>query len=368
MHHLSQWMSLWTASLAITIGGLASVGCDALDCGPGTIEKNGSCAPADDDPSAAQCGAGTVLGPSGKCEAEEVVVCDPDTTVEQEDPATHVITCVGTGETGCNSPIACPAPSAGRITICGRLYDTQTGAPIEDAGATGAVCPGTPTADGPCSLKMQFFDAVEFAGNPTGATPQTPAGGLTIDTCGRFRASDLPEASLGFMGVAVDDANGTADRHKLTGVALANGDALPARNVSAYATRNETDTTWTSGAALAGQSFATRGALLMVFRHRGEGVADVTARRGNQAVPNDDYYFTDASTLTRNNVDTATGRNKTGMNGAVLVLDATHAVSSYDGVGGEPATCQWPSNLAAAVLGVVFVQHKDAVQGGALCP
>mgnify|MGYP000069454889 CR=1 FL=1 len=61
------------------------------------------------------------------------------------------------------------------------------------------------TAEGPCSLKVQFFDALEFAMGPTSAVPKEPAGGLVVDTCGRFRGADLPEASFGFMGVAVDD-------------------------------------------------------------------------------------------------------------------------------------------------------------------
>ncbi|MBL8627544.1 MAG: hypothetical protein JNK64_40040 [Myxococcales bacterium] len=371
MHHSSKWKSALATGLVVALGGLANLGCDAVNCGDGTIEQNGSCVPADDNPGSAQCGPGTVLGANGKCEPELVVVCDEGTTMEQVDPDTGVVTCVGTGTGGdCGTPIQCPAPSAGKITICGQLYDTETNAPIAEMNATGAPCSAV-TADGPCSLKVQFFDALEFAMGPTTAVPKDPAGGLVVDTCGRFRGADLPEASFGFMGVAVDDANGQPDDHKLTGVALANGDALPARGFHVYVTRKETDDAWTTSSAIGGQSFSARGVLALIFLHGDSPwnpISGVQIRRGTNPITNNDYYFTDAVATTRSTVDPATGRSTTGANGTGLVTGFP-SPDNYTGAGGEPAGCQWPQNLAGAIPGVVFVQHKDAVTpGGAECP
>jgi len=369
----ANWKSFLASGLMVALGGLANLGCEAVNCGDGTIEQNGSCVPADDNPGSAQCGPGTVLGAGGKCEPELVVVCDEGTTTEQVDPDTGVVTCVGTGGvTDCSQSIACPAPSPGKITICGQIYDTETGLAIAEPGASGAPCAGV-TAEGPCSLKVQFFDALEFAMGPTSAVPKEPAGGLVVDTCGRFRGADLPEASFGFMGVAVDDATGQPDDHKLTGVALANGDALPARGFHVYATRKETDDAWTTTSGIGGQTFSARGVLALIFLHNGASdvlrpIANVQIRKGANPITNNDYYFTDATPTTRSTVDTAAGRSTTGPNGTGLVTGFP-SPDNYTGAGGEPAGCQWPQNLAGAIPGVVFVQHKDAVTpGGVKCP
>ncbi len=367
MQHSSKWKSVLASGLVVALGGLANLGCDAINCGDGTIEQNGSCVPADDNPAAAQCGPGTVLGAGGKCEPELVVMCDEGTTTEEVDPVTGAVTCVGnSGTTGCENEIPCPAPSPGKITICGQLYDTETNAKIAEPLATGTACSAT-TADGPCSLKVQFFDALEFAMGPSTAVPKEPAGGLVVDTCGRFRGSDLPEASFGFMGVAVDDANGQPDDHKLTGVALANGDALPARGFHVYVTRNATDTAWTTTSGIGGQSFSARGVLALIFLHNTP-VAGVQIRKGANPITNNDYYFTDTTPTSRATVDTAAGRSTTGPNGTGLVTGFP-SPDNYTGAGGEPSGCQWPQNLAGAIPGVVFVQHKDAVTpGGVECP
>lgn len=368
MYQLSKWMPIVTSTLVVAAVGATGLGCDAVNCGDGTIERDGTCVPANDQVDDAQCGPGTVLGAGGRCEPEEVVVCDPDTTDEVVDPETGVVTCVGRGEiNGCTGPIACPAPSANRITICGQLYDSQTDQPIAAPGATGAACPGTPTADGPCSLRIQFFDALEFAMNPATATPRLPAGGLTVDDCGRYRAVDLPQAGFGFMGVAVDDAVGATDRYRQTGVALANEAALPARGFRAYATRITTDMAWSTTAGLTGATFATRGVLAAIFTYGGAPVSGVTLTRGGGTATADDYYFSD-SNAQRTTVDAA--RNVTGNNGTALVVDTVNAgVTDHSGMGAEPASCQWPSSLAAAIPNVVFMQVKAAEMSvGVACP
>lgn len=266
--------------------------------------------------------------------------------------------------TDCATPLPCPLPGVNRLTLCGAIYDLETDAPIANPGP-GAPC--SAGAGGPCALHVGFFDALEFAMGPSTAVPKEPAGGLVVDTCGRFRGADLPEASFGFMGVATDDATGQPDDHKLTGVALANGDALPARGFHVYATRKETDDAWTTTSAIGGQSFSARGVLALIFLHD-DPVAGVQIRKGANPITNNDYYFTDATPTTRSTVDTAAGRSTTGPNGTGLVTGFP-SPDNYTGAGSEPPNCQWPQNLAGAIPGVVFVQHKDAVTpGGVKCP
>lgn len=344
-----------------------SFGCDALDCGPGTIESNGTCVPSNLDPDPAQCGDGTVLGPGGTCIPEVQVICDPDTTEEQVDPETGVITCVGIGTpTMCSTDLPCPAPDAGKSTICGRLVDSQTDQPIAAAGATGAQCDlANPTTDGPCSLKLTFVDALQFAMSPSGATP-LPSDPIILDDCGRYKATNITASSFGFTGIAVDDAAGTGDRYKLTGVALDDDNAKPARGFAAYATRNETDAAWTSSSGLTGNSLATRGVLATIFRHGTTPVAGVMVRRTGQVVAADDFYFDDPSPSTRNHI--APAQNSTGTDGTALMINSI-APDNHDGVGGEPAGCRWPVALAASIPNVVFMQVKVAeTTGGAECP
>lgn len=360
-HHLQSALAAAFAG-AIAAG---SIGCNALDCGPGTIERDGACVPADVDPDDATCGEGTVLGTDGTCVPEVIVVCDPDTTREEVNPTTGVVTCVGTTGQGCAADLQCPAPTmAGRLTVCGRLLDTQTNEPLAESGATGDECPATPTADGPCSISLTFVDALEFAMNPSSLNPHPPRD-FFMDDCGRYVAQDIAPSSFGFLGIAIDDAMGTSDRHKLTGVAMPDAEAQPARGFPTYVTRNETDAAWSTGM---GTSFATRGVIAFIFRRGGQPVAGVQVRREGQPITADDYYFSDPTGATRDTV--APAQAMTGANGTALVVNpASGQPSNYDAVGGLPGGCLWPTALAAAIPGVVFVQVKTAeTTGGAECP
>jgi hypothetical protein len=83
--------------------------------------------------------------------------------------------------------------------------------------------PTAPTNDGPCSLRLRFFDALDFAMNPTGAQPIVPPAGVFQDGCGRYKGENMTRATFGFMGIAIDDsyayfAHGlTVDRVRLDG-------------------------------------------------------------------------------------------------------------------------------------------------------
>lgn len=358
----------WIASTLFAALPVVAAGCQQVVCGEGTAEEDGACVPADEDSDPTQCGPGTELGQGGVCVPSEPTVCDPDTTVPVVDEATGVVTCVGIGGDSCSPELQCPAPSAGKLTLCGRLVDTETGQVIEAPDATGAECdPEAPTASGPCSLRVRFYDALVFQMDPQGATPL--AGEVMVDDCGRYRATDVSATSFGFVGAAVDDANnnGAADVHLLTGVATADAMAVPARGFSLYVTRKTTEALWDASGSPPGDGFAEEGVLAMIFRHRGQPVAGVRARRGTppNVIPADDFYFSDpGTTLTT----VAPAQDTTGANGTVLVVNSG-APATHDGVGAEPAGCRWPAALAATIPGVVFVQLKDAeANAGGPCP
>src|SRR4051812_39971602 len=119
-------------------------GCKEVDCGPGTVERNGTCQSADETVSGAMCGPFTTLQGDKCVPMFPPTECDPGTTSADVDPATGVTTCVGTGGGGCSAQFACPAPVAGKQTICGQLYDFENNTNFAAPGAMGGKC-STPT-------------------------------------------------------------------------------------------------------------------------------------------------------------------------------------------------------------------------------
>jgi hypothetical protein len=265
---------------------------------------------------------------------------------------------VGTGDGGgCNAMLACEAPSSGRVSLCGRLLDAETGARIEAADATGAACdPGAPAADGPCSLQIRMYDPLAFAANPTGTAPLA-ADSILVDDCGRFAAVNVNRPFNGFVAVAVDDA-GAADARVLTGIAFAieaNGRRAELR---AFSTLHASDERWTAsaGSPFGGSTFADKGVFLPVFLHGATPVPGVTITVGGASSPGNDYYFGDADASLRNSIDASMASS--GVNGAGLMVNSN--LSLHSGIGSEPAGCEWPTGMAASIPGVVFFREAIA--------
>jgi hypothetical protein len=355
---------------------LVNVSCQQVECGIGTVERDGVCLPADESTDPGNCGGdgpfATVLGLDGKCETEVPTVCDEDSTREEVDMQTGIVTCIGTGG-GCPSEIDCEAPDAGKATLCGRIWDAETDLPITmAAGANGMMCnPAAPTTDGPCSLRLRFFDALDFAMNPGGAMPIVPEGGVYTDDCNRYRGHNMTRATFGFIGIAVDDAPGITPTtpHRLTGVATSNALAAPGAGFRAYSTRVSTDMAWTTGSGIGGgMTFAQRGVLAIVFHYQGMPRAGVRIRRNSQFIAADDFYFADTGITRSMAVPQVNTMDPTGPNGTGLVINSPTPIE-HDGQGAEPSGCRWPANLAASIPGVVFMQIKDAeTPAGAACP
>ncbi len=360
----------WLIALVLSAAG-SQVACTTLVCGKGTVEKDNACVSTGGLPIGGNCGPGTRLDlTSGECRPDlfpddggTPLYCGDNTTVVV---INNVQTCVGTGGgSDCSKPIVCPAPTPGKIAVCGRIYDVQTTKPIDD---------GTMMGTGPASkVSVLFYEPLAFAGNPGAATTLIPP--VAPDDCGRY-AAVVPYQATGFIAVATDDAMGNPDDLRLTGVAAgepAAGGTL--QGLNAYVTHVATDMMWTMSAnapALGGMTFAEHGVYLPIFVDTkmpklaplaGTPVMGVTVTAGGAADPTRDFYFSDMDPLTRTTVGTA---DSTGLNGSALFINGT--LMMYSGMGGEPGGCVWPSTLAATPAGVVFVSERNSqVAGGGTC-
>jgi len=336
---------------------LAAYGCvDPIECAEGTFEVDGRCVAGELPPPAA-CGPGTHFD-------FEIAMCVPDLPPTRCDESTTdvvvdeqgVAVCVGNAPPGCNGPIVCPSPAAGKVTVCGQLVDLETRDAIEAADPSGLPCPAEPTADGPCSLQLELVDALAFAGNPD--TPPLTVDQVVVDDCGRFKAVNVELPFSRTIGVAVDDAPGVADVHALTGVAFIGESGRQTKDLNAYATRHSTDEQWTAtaDAPFGAATFGQHGVYVALFLYRGAPVEGVRVTAGGALVPNRDYYFSDPDDdLTT--VDPSL--DATGPNGAALLVDSQ--LGNHSGTGGEVDACTWESSLATAIATVVFVQERHLV-------
>jgi hypothetical protein len=350
--------------------------CQQLECGEGTVEQDGECV-SEEGISPGDCGPFTHYEPAegGECVPDlPPTECGPN-TVAEPDPVTGVIRCIGVGgDDDCSQPLPCAPPGPGNVSLCGKLYDVEDDARIADADGTTMECnTEDPLAEGPCSLKVSFYAALPFASNPTG-TPELLPGDFTLDKCGRFAAIDLEEPMLGFMAIGIDDAT-AADDWVLAGVALPAPEGTRRSDLVVYGLRRDTDAAWTASAELVGQSFAERGVYVPIFLH-GEGAPDANtpAVPVSGAVVLEDgapdaahtYYFQDTDPNTRLMPDgPANGGGNltaTSTNGSALMTDSE--LVDHSGMGGEPAGCKWPEDLAKAggtLAGVAFIQRRVAV-------
>jgi len=357
------------ALIILSVLPLATSGCKSLECGEGTIERDGLCAPGQDTPGPTSCGPGTELAPSGKCEPIlDPAVCDPNTTMEVRDPDTGVIVCVGTGGGDCSTPLGgCDTAVANTMTVCGRIYDVEDDSQLGMASADTSQCPANGEANGPCALQIKPYDALQFAAAPTTTTPLN-ASETYLDHCGRFRIKDIQPAGAPFIGLGVDDHPMHDNGNKLTGIAfptVAGPTGGTKIDTVAYTTRSSTDSMWGTSSGQ-GASLAALGVYVNIYRDTGmtgdplfgNVAVGVQILRGGQMIAANDYYFSDSDT-NRTTVDA--GLNVTGANGTGLVLGQPN-LASYTGTSGPlPGGCSWYSSSGASIPGVVFVQIHTPV-------
>ena len=344
------------AVFAIVSGAALSSCLDQLECGEGTVNRNGTCVAADLGVGNGQCGPGTRLE-DGVCKPN----CDPNTTM----PVTEngVTTCVGLGGGAlppCDQEIVCPTQtSSGKMNVCGRFYDVETDAKIQLDSAP-ALC--TAGAGGPCAIGGLFVDAIKFANNPTDPAAPLPVDSpIQYDTCGRFKAEGVTNPDAGFAAIGSDDAPGGGDDYVLTGVGFSAATRTH-QGIRAYVLQKATDTKWGNKSPM--------GLYVSVYIGRNRlPVPGVTMSfNGNSTdYANNDFYFTDTAPNLRASI---TADGPTRADGTAVWAGQTpgNQIGLFGGVGGDLGTdtdgteCVWHGTPGKAVPGVAFVQLRDVVR------
>jgi hypothetical protein len=350
--------------------------CKGIECGTGTIERDGTCAPSDKTVTTAECGPFTTIMGDQCVPIYPPTICQPGTTTE-DTGSDGVTTCIGTGgPAGCSADIPCPNPASGKQTVCGQIYNFKDNTKFQGA-ATGAVCAGTETT-GPCALQILAYDAINFAGDPM--TPPQMVGKVVIDDCGRYAVEDITPPGTAFLALGFDDRGqplGPSGVTVTAGVALPTAADTKTPGFEAFVLDQSVIGTWT---ASGGPPFAM-GIYASVFRQHacdvsGSCTNDPSAlQSGAQITKNsavnmaNDYYFKASDGMTRQNLDpavTATSANGTGLLTNAMVMEGL----AYSGTGGitDTTNCQWENHAAANVPGLLFIQiYRKVAKLGKTC-
>ncbi len=250
---------------------LPLAGCTSLECGDGTAEEDGVCVGGDGAPPPGPCGDGTHFDPTaGLCLPDlPPARCDPDTTTAILDE-NGVTWCIGVGGTTPYCILTCLNPDAGKVTVCGQLIGSQNTEDIkqDNVWARGSRCDASnPTQDGVCGIRLQFFDALQFAASPTGA-PALQHDLIYLCGDGSYMAHNSPTPMLGYLAVTADDhpASGV-DRWFLSASAMAVVSGQRFNSERTHVVANTTDALWTATAndPFAGQTLGEHGAYVAVF-------------------------------------------------------------------------------------------------------
>lgn len=268
---------------------------------------------------------------------------------------------------GCDAPFTCPAPTAAnRHTICGQLFDLEDGSRFQAIGAAGTECT-TPTVEGPCSLKIVSYDALDFAANPGTAAP-LPSGPIYIDDCGRYRVPDITIPSLAFIELVIDDADvakqGPTGSTNTVGVTTPTQAGAATPDFDGWVASKATTDNWESS----GGPPVSGGLYIPIFYERvptmNRDLQDgVTITATGSLVPLRDHYFVATESARRTIDPTATA---TGINGTVLVTGASMSEGvAYSGIGGGLSSdCQWETHMGTSLANILSVQDfrpQDAI-------
>lgn len=338
-------------------------GCVQTECGDGTIERDGVCVTDGADFEKPTCGPFTQLQGDRCVPVNQPTMCDPTSTEANIDPVTGVVTCIGTGTGG--GALACPQPvGTTKLTICGQIYDIETGAKFEAPGDGCQKC-DTPTTSGPCALTILAFDALQYGMDQTkGNIPIAPTD-LHIDTCGRYRVANIETNGTGpFIGLGFTEA-GKAPQRPLaeltvtatTGVATSKPSTRVVDKFEAWIAKPSTVMGWQSSG---GPPLANGIYVALFKKHKlGNGPTDVpqpgaTLTKSGNTIPAQDYYFaaTQTTVTTIDPAATATGANGIGFLTGTSVTDSL----VYAGNGGLGPNCRWEPHAAANLANIVFFQ------------
>jgi hypothetical protein len=327
--------TLWLTGLSALLLGAAS--CKTLDCGPNTLEQDGTCV-ANVTAPGFQCGAGTYY------DQASVLVVDQQ--------GNHF--CEGTGSASCDKALPCPTPTGENIALCGQMFDLEDSTLLSEKIDT-------------TKLEVRVYDPIAFATDPGGTAPIKV---VSADACGRFAIAEITPPSSQFVAVAAQDKVDSDDLIVLTGVATTNQRGSARTGLRLFTMRRSTAAAWTTALGL-GTPIEQSGAYVPIYltpMAKGgvvtppflgqpqQGVI-VTKDAGPLEMPltANVFYFSDTSRTERRTPTMSL--SATGMNGAALVL-MQPAIASFGGQGNEPSGCQWNDNSAAAPPATIYVQEK----------
>ena len=364
-------MQVTATSLATILVAILAQGCKTVECGDGTTERDGQCVAASQATATARCGPFTELHGDQCVPTFPPTVCDPATTEPDTDEA-GVTTCLAAaGASGCSTKLACPTPAQGGLqTVCGQIYDFETGEAFAASGAIGTPCAAGATS-GPCTLALKAYDAVAFASTPPGTPPPAvAAGAVYIDDCGRYSIPNIPlsQVTSQILLVTVDDAGtdklgpaGTTNAVGLTTAAVAGS----RRDFDVFVVPAATSMKWASN----GGPAVSAGILAAVFHGHSTG-SDLASGVSFQSFRGSAQVSASyLSGPTRSTVDpalTATGANGTAL---VTLTNSMLTTDLYFGQGGLDAACMWGPQPALTIPYAILVESFRPVSvTGMTCP
>lgn len=255
----------------------------------------------------------------------------PDATPGADAPG------VADGGEGCAAQPPCPTPASGEITVCGQVVDLETSAPVIDAPPT-----------------IRIFELTDLQLDPTGAIPEAV---VDPDACGYF--SVTLDGVLGVLVVHTGELVASDPWRRTASLVIASPGQVA--RVNAFALRATTDDAWTQSAGLTGESFADRGATMMIYvditapavePFQGTPIAGVTMTRSGLEQPAADYYISGADPRSRSQIDP--GLSATGPTGAALMIGGGFGIETY---GGNHANCTLAQSTGLSLAGVVQVHE-----------
>ena len=187
------------AAAVIAVSATALAGCEQVECGEGTVDKNGVCVPVnvpDATDTESLCGPGSYWNDDlGQCFVDPAEVCGPGTEVKWNEEHTSFV-CTSTGQS--DLPECPPPDDSGNICINGWIKwlvnpDDETSF-IKDTITDASLL---------STMEIVIYDPLDYAS--VGSESQ-PLGYATIDPAtGTFIATGIQVPGNGYIGIVVRD-------------------------------------------------------------------------------------------------------------------------------------------------------------------
>jgi hypothetical protein len=258
------------------------------------------------------------------------------------------------GLPACGQPLPCPAAAGTAATICGQLYDLESDDPLGATEGAATRCdPFQLIEAGPCSLKLELYDAINFANGSTTQLDYTPDD-LVYDSCGRFRVTGLTPGGSGITAVAARGEISSAIHVRVAAAGTSTDQRL-------YTVSSTTNAAWSK--QLGRKDLRSTGVYVSIHVVPPsfapvEGVTLTGTAGGNST----NFYFDDTDPRQRSSLG-PTIQATTGPNGTAILLDQP-ALGTFTSSGGTlPEGCNWNTVQGGTVPGAYLVQRRVPFEG-----